>query len=168
MQLHDLLRQVFTFTQTDQIHKISNGLGIVHSGTTGDDQRCQLGSVSGVHGNAGQVQHIEDGGKGHLVAHGKSHNVKVGDGVAGFQGEQRHICLAHLLFHVAPRGKYTLAPHTGHVVHYAVQNPHAQIGHTDLIGVREAESNAGIHLALVLDDSIIFAAHIACRFLHTW
>ena len=114
----------------------------------------------------GQVQHIQNGGEGHLVAYGEGHDVEVGDGVAGFQREQGHIRTAQLLLHVAPGGKHALAPHAVHLVHDAVEDAHTQIGHTDLVGIGETEGDAGVDLGLVLQNGVIFAAHVAGGLLH--
>ena len=166
IQLHQLHGQILALAQTDEVDEVGQRLGVVHGGAAGDDQRRKAGSLRGVKGDAGQIQHIQDGGKRHLVAHGKGHDVEVGDGVAGFQREKRHIRPAQLLLHVAPRGKHPLAPDAVHPVHDAVQDAHAQIGHADLVGVRKAEGDAGIHLRLVLQHGVIFAAYIACGLLH--
>ena len=166
VQLHQLHGQILALAQTDKVDKVRHRLGIVHGGAAGDDQRRKAGALRRVEGDAGQIQHVQNGGKCHLVAHGEGHDVEVGDGVAGFQREKRHIRLAHLLLHVAPRGKHTLTPDAVHPVHDAIQDAHTQIGHTDLVGVREAEGDAGIHLRLVLQHGVIFAAHIACGLLH--
>ena len=166
VQLHQLHGQILALAQTDKVDEVRHRLGVVHGGAAGDDQRRKAGALCGVKGDARQIQHIQDGGKRHLVAHGKGHDVKVGDGVAGFQCEKGHIRLAHLLLHVAPRGKHPLTPDAVHPVHDAVQDAHTQIGHTDLVGVREAEGDAGIHLRLVLQHGVIFAAHVACGLLH--
>ena len=115
---------------------------------------------SAVEGYVRQIQHVEDGGKRHLVANGKGHDVEIRDGVAGFQREKGHIRLSQLLLHVAPRGEHTLAPDAGQVVHDAVENAHTQIGHADLVGVGEAEGNADIYLFFVFHYRVDLIADI--------
>ena len=124
VELHQLHGDVLALAQADQIDEVGQGLGIVHGGTAGDDQRGQAGAVRGVEGDVGQVQHIEDGGKGHLVANGEGHNVIVGDGIAGFQGKKGHFRLTQLGLHVAPGSEHALAPDAGDIVHYAVEDTH--------------------------------------------
>ena len=119
-------------------------------------------------GHLGQIQHVEDVGIAHFIAHRKGDEIKVLHRVVALQRPQGQIVLAHLLFHVAPGGKYPLTPNVGLMVHDAVENAHAQIGHTDFVGVREAERHPDVHLGLVLDDLIVFTAHIAGRLLHRW
>ena len=166
VQLHQLHRQVLALAQAHKVDEVGDGLGVVHGGAAGDDQRRKAGALRRVQRDARQIQHVQDGGERHLIAHGKGHNVKIGDGVAGFQREQRHSRLAHLLLHVAPGGEHALTPDAVHLVHDAVQDPHAQIGHADLVGVGEAEGDAGVHLRLVLQHGVIFAAHVAGGLLH--
>ena len=161
VQLDQLHGHVLALAQAHKVDEVGQRLGVVHGGAAGNDQRRQAGTVSGVEGDMRQIQHVEDGGKRHLVANGKGHDVEIRDGVAGFQREKGHIRLSQLLLHVAPRGEHTLAPDAGQVVHDAVENAHAQIGHADLIGVGEAEGDAGVHLVFVFQNGVIFAAHIA-------
>ncbi len=148
MELHQLHGDVLALAQADKVDEVGQGLGIVHGGTAGNDQRGQSGTVRGVEGNVGQVEHVEHGGKRHLVADGEGHDVIVGDRVAGFQGKQGHFRLAQLGLHVPPGSKHPLAPHAVQVVHDAVEDAHAQIGHTDLVGIREAEGDAGVYRRL--------------------
>ena len=166
VQLHQLHGDVLALAQAHQVDEVGDGLGVVHSGAAGDHQRGQAVTLGAAQGDLRQIQHVEDGGEGHLIAHGKGHDIEIGDGVAGFQREQRDIRMAHLRLHVAPGGKDPLAPHAVHVVHDTVQDPHAQVGHADLVGVREAEGDPGVHRRLVLHHRVIFAAHIAGRLLH--
>ena len=167
VQLHQLHGDVLTLAQAYQINEIGDRLGVVHGGAAGDHQRGQAVTLGATQGDLRQIQHVKDGGKGHLIAHGKGHNIEIGDGVAGFQCEKWHVRLAHLLLHVAPRGKDTLAPHAVHLIHDAIEDPHAQIGHADLVGIRKAEGDPGVHRPLIFDHRVILAAHIAGRLLHT-
>ena len=166
VQLHQLHRQVLPLPQAHQVDEIGDGLGVIHGRAAGDDQRGQPGALRGMERDMGQVQHIQNGGEGHLVAHGEGHDVKIRDGVAGFQREQGHIRTAQLLLHIAPGGEHALTPHAVHLVHHAVENTHTQVGHTDLVGVREAEGNTGVHRRLILQNGVIFAAHVAGGLLH--
>ena len=117
---------------------------------------------------ARQVQHIQYVGIGHLIAQGEADEIKVGDGVAALQAVEGEALGAHLGLHIAPGGKNALAPAPGQIVHHPVQNAHAQVGHTDLIGIREAEGIAHLNGLPVLHYRIIFAARVAGGFLHPW
>ena len=166
VEVNQLRRHVFALAKGDNVDKVRHGLGVVHGGTAGDDKGRQMGPVGAVEGDARQVQHIENGSKGHLIAHGKGHDVKIGNGVTGLQGKERHMGPAHFLLHVAPGGKHPLAPHAVHGVHDAIENAHAQVGHADLVGVGEAEGDAGVHVLFILDNRVILAAHVAGGLLH--
>ena len=74
--------------------------------------------------------------------------------------------LPHLLLHVPPRGEHPLAPDSVQVVHHTVEDPHPQVGHADLIGIREAEGHPGIHLGFILHHRVVFSPHIPGRLLH--
>ena len=118
------------------------------------------------HGQTGQVQHIEHVGVGHLVAQREADEVKIRDGVAALQAVERQALSPHLLFHIPPGGEHPLAPAPGQVVHHAVEDAHAQIGHADFIGIRETEGVAHLHLPPVLDHRVVFSARVPGRLLH--
>jgi hypothetical protein len=52
------------------------------------------------------------------------------------------------------------------LVHNGIKDTHSQIGHTDLIGVREAEGYPKVDFLLVLYDLLVFASHISGRLLY--
>lgn len=166
VQLHQLDGDVLPLAKAHKVDKIRNRLGVVHRRTTCDDERRQLRALGAVQRDPREIEHVQNGREGHLISDGKGHDIKVRDRVAGFQREQRHVRRAHLLLHVPPRGEHPLAPDAGHLVHHAVENPHAKVRHADLIGIGEAEGDAGIHLRKILHHRVILAAHIARGLLH--
>ena len=115
---------------------------------------------------AGQSEHIENIGIAHLVADGKGDHVKVFDGPAVLQRPKGQIVLPHSLFHIAPGCKNTLAPDTLHLVHDTVQDAHAQIGHTNLIGIRKTKRNIYPDILRILLNFVKFSAGVTSRFLH--
>ena len=72
----------------------------------------------------------------------------------------------HLLFHVHPGHKGSLAPPVFVAVEQLVQDFFAQKGHADLIGIREAERHAHIHLGFVFVDAARLAARVTARLLY--
>ena len=52
VQLHQLHGDVLPLPQTHQIDEVGNGLGVIHGGTAGDDQRRQAGALCAVDGDA--------------------------------------------------------------------------------------------------------------------
>ena len=166
VQLNQLHRHIFTLAQGDDVDKVRHGLGVIHGCTACDHQGGQTLTLGGVERDIGKIQHVEDGGERHLIAHGKGHNIKIGNGVARLEAKERNVVLPHLLFHVAPGSKHTLTPYAVHLIHDTVENTHAQVGHADLIGVGETKGHTGIHLRLVLHHRVILAARIAGRLLY--
>ena len=114
------------------------------------------------------MKHIQHGGIGHLIADGEAQHIELRHRVAALQGIQGDAGLEHLLPHIAPGGEYPLAPHAGHLVDDPVQDAHTDVGHPDLISIREAEGHAQVHFRFVLDDLIVFPAGVPCGFLHPW
>ena len=166
VELHHLRQQLLPLTDEGQVDEVRYRLGVVHGGAPGDDQRGQTWPVLRPQKQAAEVQHVQHGRIGHLVAHGEADDIELSRRVPGLQGIEGNIISAQLLLHVRPGGEHPLAPHAGHLVEDSVEDAEAQVGHTDLVGVWEAEGEAGIHLALVLHDRVIFPAGIPRGLLH--
>ena len=164
-EVHDLRQKVLPLPDEGHINKIRHRLGVVHGGAPGNDQGRQTRPVLPPEGDSRQVQHIQNGGIGHLVAHGKANDVKVPDGVSGLQGVEGDAGGAHLLLHVPPGGEGPLAPDPGHVVQNPVQDAVAQVGHADLICIGKAEGKTEVHLPRVLPHLVVFSPHVPGRLL---
>ena len=146
MQLDELNVHLLALAEHSQVNEVGNGLAVEHRRAARDDERGQLRALARVERHTRQIEHIQYGGKRHLVADGKGDDVKIADGIAGLERVERQAGTAHLLLHVAPGSENALAPNAVHVIHNAVENPHTKVRHADLIGVRKAEGHAGIHL----------------------
>ena len=72
----------------------------------------------------------------------------------------------HLLFHVHPGHKGSLAPPVFVAVEQLVQDFFAQKGHADLIGIREAERHAHINVCFIFIGAARFTAGITARLLN--
>ena len=107
-------------------------------------------AVGGANRHACEREHIQHIGVAKLILERKAYEIKFTERVAAFERVEGETLYAHLPVHIKPGSKHALAPHAVHVVHDAVQDPHAQVGHADLVGVREAEREADIHLGFVL------------------
>ena len=162
----ELVVHLLALADDEEVHKGRHRLA-VHAGRAArEHDRQEVGPVRAAQRDAGHVEHVEHGGVGHLIADGEGQNVKLGKAVAAFERIEGHARLFHFLVHVAPRSEGALAPDEGQAVHRFIQDLHAQIRHADLIGVREAEGQAELHLVLVFDDLVILAAGIARWLLH--
>ena len=161
----DLRRAVFSFSDGKKINKIRQRLRIDRAYAARKYNVFQSIAVFGQQRNLRQFQHVQNIGIAHLIAQRKRDHIKVTDRVMAFQCPEWNPMRTHFVFHIAPRRKDTFTPDAGHLVHYAVENPHANVGHTDLIGIRKTERNTHIDVLFVFDDLIIFSAHIARRLL---
>ena len=166
VQLDQLHGDVLALAEGDDVHEGGQRLGIVGAGPADDDERGERRPVRAVDGQARQVEQVQHVGVGQLIAEGDADQVELRDRVAALQGVEGQTGLAHLVGHVAPGGEHALAPDSGDLVHHAVEDADAQVGHADLIGVREAEGIAAVHLGLVLVHRAVFAAHVAPRLLY--
>ena len=146
MQLDQLGVHLLALADLGNVNKIRDRLAVEHRRAARDDERGQLRALARVERHTRQIEHIQYGGKRHLVADGKGDDVKIADGIAGLERVERQAGTAHLLLHVAPGSENALAPNAVHVIHNAVENPHTKVRHADLIGVRKAEGHAGIDL----------------------
>ena len=165
-QGQQLVVHLFPLAHHEEVQEGGHGLGVHRGGAAGPDEGQQVRPVRRAQGDPRHVQHVQHGGIGHLIADGEGQGVKVPHRIAAFQGVERDLGLLHLLIHVPPGGKDPLAPHKGQAVHGVVEDAHAQVRHADLIGIGKAEGQTQVHLALVLDDLIVFAAGIPGGLLH--
>ena len=163
---NDLHGTLLALAQGEEIEEIRQGLGVEGADTAGEDDILQALPVLGMEGNARQTQHVQHIGVGHLIADGEGHQIEVLHGVLAFQRPQGEAVLFHSLLHVAQGGEDTLAPDAVHFVHDAVENAHAQVGHADLIGIRETEGDPDADVIQVFFYFIEFSAGVSGRFLH--
>ena len=165
----DILQGDFLpLSQHEEVNKRGQRLRVIGAGPAGHHDRRQVRPVRRTQRQFCQVQHVQHVGVGHLIAQGKADEVELCDRVAALQAVEQHSLAAHFLLHIAPGGETALAPQTVHLIHHAVQNPAAQVGHADLVGIRETQGKPGIHLAWLLDHGVVLPAGIAGRFLNLW
>ena len=166
VERNDLHGNILTLAQGEEIDKLRQRFRIVGADTAGKDDVFQIMAVCALQRHTCQIQHIQDIGIGHLVADGEGDHIEILHRVLALQGPQRKIMLTHGLFHISPRGEDTLTPDTLHLIHDTVQDPHTQIGHTDLIGIRETEGDPDPDILRVFFHFIEFSAGIPGRLLH--
>ena len=166
IQGNDLNGTLLAFTQREEVKEVCQRFRIEGTDTTGKHDALQIMAILCVERNSRQVHHVEHIGIGHLIADGEGDHVKITDGFLTFKAPKRKIMLTHGFFHVPPGGKDPLAPHAVHFIHDAVKDPHAHIGHTNLIGIREAERNPNPYILRILPDFIVFSAGVSGRLLY--
>ena len=113
-----------------------------------------------------EIEHIENVGIAQLIHQCKADQIEILDRVAAFEGIERNVMLAHLLFHIAPGRKHTLAPDVFPCVRDRIQNLDAEVRHPDLIAVWEAERIAQRDVVFILDNTVELSAGIATGLLH--
>lgn len=112
----------------------------------------QLCAIFGIDGNPRQTEHIQNIGVAHLIAHREGDHIEFRHRILALQRPQGQQLLPHRRLHIPPGGENAFAPDTRHLVHHAIENPHAQVGHAQFIGIRKAERHPDIHLILLFDD----------------
>ena len=157
---------VLSLAGGEEVDKLRQRFRIKGADATGKHHIVQPLTLGAVDGHAGQPEHIDNVGIGHFIADGKGNHVEILHRLLTFQRPQRQLLVTHFFLHVAPGRKHPLAPHALHLVHNAVQNPHSHIGHTDFIGIREAERHPDIHFLAVFLNFSPLAAGVTRRFLH--
>ena len=163
---NDLDRALLTLSEREKVDEIRQRLRIHGADAARKNDVFQAGALTCQQRHARKLKHIEDVRVAHLVAQRERDHVEAAHGVLAFQCVKRDGIFAHRLLHIAPRSEHALTPDARHLVHNAVEDAHSNIGHADLIGIREAERDPDVHVRLFLDDLIVFAADIARGLLH--
>ena len=166
VELHHLQVHLFPVPQKEQVEEVGQRLGIAGTGAAPCHDVEQVVPVRRPQGDARQLQHVQHVGVAQLILKGEPDEVEVCHRVAALQGIEGHPLLPHALLHVHPGGEHPLAPKVRDLVHGPVQDLDAQMGHADLIGVREAEGEPDLHVILIFYHRIDLAAHIAAGLLH--
>ena len=107
--------QLLAVADLESVDKGGKGLGVIGAGAAGDNQRA-VRAILGEHGDVCQIQHFQDVGIAHFVLQGEAHNIKLAQGRAGFDGEQRQVFTSHAVGHVRPGHEDTLAQRPGAAV----------------------------------------------------
>ena len=89
VQLDQLGVHLLALTDLGNVNKIRDRLAVEHRRAARDDERGQLRALARVERHARQIEHIQHGGKRHLVADGKGDDVKIADGIAGLERIER-------------------------------------------------------------------------------
>ena len=101
-----------------------------------------------------QVKYLKHIGIAHLISKGNTKEIKLLYRLLGFQGKERNMFLTHNFIQIHPRRKDTLTPDILTFIE------HAQIGHTDLINIREAHGKADIYVILIFHYRVDFTTDV--------
>ena len=160
VEADDLGEHLLTLADVEKIKEIRNGLGVIGARATADYKGAILATVSGKEGNSRQIQHVENGGIAHFVLEGKAQEIKLTQRVTTLQRRERRTALQHLFLHIRPGSIGALAPDVLMGIQTMIEDAHAEIGHTDLIGIGESKGKARLDGGLVLDNLTEFSAGI--------
>ena len=166
IQLHDLRKHFLALTDVEQVEEVRDRLRVIGAGTAADHQRVLLAALARPDRDASQLQHIQHVGVAHLILQGKADEVEHRQRIAAFHRRQRQVVLLHLFLHIHPWVIDTLAPDALVQVQAVVQDADAEIGHTDLVGVGEAEGEPRTDRRPVLDDLPVLTPGVASGFLY--
>ena len=166
IERNNLRGDLLTLAQAKEIHEIRKRFGVIGAYTTGKNYVLKASAPTAVQRHLCQAQHIKNIGVAHLIADGKGDHIKISNGILAFQCPQRQVIADHRLLHIGPGGKHTLAPNAVHLIHNAVEDPHTHVGHTDLVGIREAKRYTDTDILQVLSNLVIFTTGVSGRFLH--
>ena len=162
----DLLQHLFAFAQLHHVKKVRHRLGVAHAGASRDNQRPTPVPVAGAQRNTGKIQHRQHVGIAQLILQREADNVEFRKRVLALQAVKGNVQPFHLFLHVGPGHESALTPPVFMAVEQLIKNFLTQKGHTNLIGVREAECHAHIHMVFILIDTARFTAGIAPRLLY--
>ena len=107
-----------------------------------------------------QVKYLKHIGIAHLISKGNTKEIKLLYRLLGFQGKERNMFLTHNFIQIHPRRKDTLTPDILTFIEHVVEDHHAQIGHTDLINIREAHGKADIYVILIFHYRVDFTTDV--------
>ena len=158
------LYRFFRFAQAKKIDVISQWFCVVSAGTAGDDEGHIFPAVFGKHGNPCQIEHIKDVAEAHFILQRKADKIEIDDRRLCFQRIQGIALLTHERFHIGPRCIY---PFSGYVVPFVekrIKDAQAQMTHGYFIDIGETVGYSKLHISVILDDAVPFAAYIAGRF----
>ena len=161
-----LVVHLFPLAEDEEVDELRHRLRVHRRGAARPHDGQQRLAIPRPEREPRHVDHVEHRRIGHLITHGEGQRIKAPQRIAALQGVERDARLLHLLIHIPPGGKAALAPDEVQAVHRVVEDAHAEVRHTDLVGIGEAEGEADIHLLLVLEDLVIFPARIARGLLH--
>ncbi len=88
-ELGDLDDGVFALAEDEGIDEGRERLGVEGAAAAGDDERVIVGALVGPDGDAGEVEHVEDVGVGHLVLEREAEDVELADAMAGLEAPER-------------------------------------------------------------------------------
>ena len=151
---------LFTITHHSSIDELGNGLGIKCCVAAGDDDRVLIGAISSEYRNAGEINRREHVRVTKLGRERHAHDIEVTECTMAIDSELRHLVLAHQLLEIGPHRIGTLGQSIVALVDHFVEDLHALIGSTHLVGIGVHECPVNVDRLPRLLHRIEFAAHV--------
>ena len=143
---------------------IRDGLGVDGRRTTAANDGEAVVPIFGVEGDARRFHHVQNTGKQHFVLHGKTHHIKITEGLFCFQTHQGDIVLLQKSAEVKRGGKAPLAHDVFLIIQNVIKDLQTKVGHPDFVQV--GHTNAKTHVARFFHvGRVVLAAAVARRFL---
>ena len=163
VQIQKITVSCLSFSNIENIKKISQGFRIVGTWTAPDNYRTVFPPVSCIDGNLGQIQHLEHIGVTHFILQRDSQKIELFHRILRFQRKQRDMLLSHDSIQIYPWRIDSLAPYIPHGIEHIVQDLDPKMRHADFIHIRKTHGKAHRHFGRIFHDRVIFAAYIPDR-----
>ena len=159
--VQELVINSLSFADIENIKECRKGLRIVRARAASDHDRILVCPIRRIERYPTQIQDLQDIRIAHFKLDRNSQKIKLSDRILRLKGEQRDILFPHHFVQIRPRRIDPLTPYVFPAVEHIVKDLDAQMGHSDLVHIREAHTEADVHLFLVLHDRVHLAADIA-------
>ncbi len=103
-----------------------------------------------------------------FVGQGNPDEIEFSQGMLALERVKRDTMQAHGSFHICPGGVGALSQRVGTLIHLVIQDRQPQIGHPQIINIREHQRQMSLHAIPILDNLVQLTAGIAARFLDSW
>ena len=150
----------------ERVEEVGDRLRVGGAGAASQDDRIGLAAFALPHGQAREVEHVQDVRVVELRLEREAEHVEVGRGRERLGRKEGDARLAHLRLEVDPGGIDALAGEVGPAVDDLVQDLQSRVAHPDLVGVGEGQCQRDLGLRKVLAGDVPLQTHVAPRFLH--
>jgi hypothetical protein len=162
--VEELGDQLLAVADEHEVDEVRERLDVENHRAADDHQRIVLAAARRALRDAREVEHLEHVGERHLVLQREADHVELAERRAALQRRERAAGLAERVGHVRPGAEDPLGRGVVAGVEQRVEDAVAEMGHPDLVDVREAEGERHRDVAVVLDHLVPLAADVAQGF----
>ena len=146
------------------VDEVGDRFGVECGVASGDHERIVVGAIDRVQRDAGEIQRRQHIGVAELGGEGQPEDIEGTDRSMSIYGELRDTAFAHEGLKVGPHGIGALGKRILDSVDHLVQDLHALVGCTDLIGIGIHQHPAHGRVGPLLDHRVDLAADVLDRF----